>query len=529
MKPQEFLDQVVLLTGTELKGEQEIDLDSLSKILSDDRTPIDCSQFNELLLLVHKDRVEGPFFRYFFGPDCTIGAIRDGVSRYQKIAMLRYGNFVFAFRTLSRIKEDMAFQNELAEVVRNPENERKRFTSRRKKLLEIDKVERDLTPFVGYLSAGQVDAERERCELLCKTANQPNLIDWPDFELRVKKFARSEEHAVLFEIINNYRRRNPQTTLEEFAGFLSDSLHALNALDKQVQDVKKRAARNQSTYLTWDHMDVYFATSMRKPWEYKDLYDFIDNLMQSPELQDLGVRYFDPTQAYTIDRINKGLIEALMLKRARCTVYSVQDTDTLGKDSELASTLAQGKPVIAYVPQIDTGRRTKELQAEDPATILDRLRFVLYADEHLAKRLGQSEYDLLDEVQDKLEGFVGERIWRSLPDEQANDRLKNELGTTLGQFCEIIASSEKELYDSRAKTLTEYHPLAVQVNLATGVANGVLVVRSISDCAKLLYRILLFDMEFTLGNSHLRMDSTCGTFVKGLAIASTVWLHMIGS
>src|ERR1017187_8527142 len=44
---------------------------------------------------------------------------------------------------------------------------------------------------------------------------------------------------------------------------------------------------------------------------------------------------------------------ALMLKRAQCTLYLAQESDTLGKDSELASTLAQGKPVIAYVPRID--------------------------------------------------------------------------------------------------------------------------------------------------------------------------------
>jgi hypothetical protein len=50
-----------------------------------------------------------------------------------------------------------------------------------------------------------------------------------------------------------------------------------------------------------------------------------------------------PTQAYCSDRIDKGIAEALMLKRAQCTIYLAQESDTLGKDSELASTLAQGK------------------------------------------------------------------------------------------------------------------------------------------------------------------------------------------
>ena len=40
-----------------------------------------------------------------------------------------------------------------------------------------------------------------------------------------------------------------------------------------------------------------------------------------------------------------------LLRRAQCTIYMVQEGDTLGKDSELAATLAQGKPVIAYIPR----------------------------------------------------------------------------------------------------------------------------------------------------------------------------------
>ena len=147
-------------------------------------------------------------------------------------------------------------------------------------------------------------------------------------------------------------------------------------------------------------MDVYFATSMRKRWEYEDLFDFVKTLMAHPELADLRLRHFDPTQAYTDNRVNKGLVESLMLKRARCTVYSVQDTDTLGKDSELAATLAQGKPVIAYVPTINVGQRAQALADEDPVTIQDRLRFVIYADEYFASSLGTDDLEFLRTFQE---------------------------------------------------------------------------------------------------------------------------------
>jgi hypothetical protein len=93
---------------------------------------------------------------------------------------------------------------------------------------------------------------------------------------------------------------------------------------------------------------------------------------------------------------------------------------------------------------------------------------------------------------------MSDQIWLSLPDADAIASLKTRLATNLKSFCQIIARSEKVVYDKRAKTLIESHPLAIQVNLDTGVANGVLVVRSIAECAELLRRVLLYDMKFDL-------------------------------
>ena len=55
----------------------------LEQILQDDNRQIDCSQLNELLLMVNKDRVGLPFFRRFFIPPCTVssGGGRPAASR----------------------------------------------------------------------------------------------------------------------------------------------------------------------------------------------------------------------------------------------------------------------------------------------------------------------------------------------------------------------------------------------------------------------------------------------------------------
>src|SRR5262249_16248809 len=156
-----------------------------------------------------------------------------------------------------------------------------------------------------------------------------------------------------------------------FAAYISEVAPEIENRHARLQQVQAIATRNQDIYLTWDHMDVYFATSMRKAWEFADLYDFISGLMTRPPIHELKARYCEPTQSYTGNRVDKGLVESLMLKRAKCTVYSVQDTDTLGKDSELAAMLAQGKPVIAYVPSKTENDRAVELLQEDPQTVLE--------------------------------------------------------------------------------------------------------------------------------------------------------------
>ena len=96
----------------------------------------------------------------------------------------------------------------------------------------------------------------------------------------------------------------------------------------------------------------------------------------------------------------------------------------------------------------------------------------MYADEQLAQRLNDEEYRVVDRVQDSLTDYCLKRIWLSLPDPDAAERLRTELRDDLMSFCRIIARSEKAVYDTRARTLRDAHPLAPQVNLATGVANG---------------------------------------------------------
>ena len=104
------------------------------------------------------------------------------------------------------------------------------------------------------------------------------------------------------------------------------------ALVSSLKEIRSQGWRNTSHYLASDCMDVYVATSMREKWEFEDVSRVVSKVFSDPRLAKLKLRYFDPTQSFLDNRVDKGLVEALMLKRAECTVYLVQETDTFGKE-----------------------------------------------------------------------------------------------------------------------------------------------------------------------------------------------------
>jgi hypothetical protein len=522
MKTETFLEQLVRLTGTPVKQLSDSERAFLSRALADDKKIIDYSEFNEFLLLANKDRVEAPFFAFFFGGKgkqdlCAIGDMEEGVRRFQKMAMLRFGNFIYAYRQLSRIKKAEALLDQLGHYCAEPKEPLKKFRSRRPKVLEIEPISREHTYLVGFLSAGEITAEEERASWLLERLGK-KVKTWKGLNREIQKGVSDlNEVKALNGLVNRFQQKTAKATINDFRKRLQADYSKLSELAGTLISTQKKGERNTDTYLTWDHLDIYFATSMRKRWEYEDLYDFVNGLMSRSELKNLNLRYFDPTQSFDKNRIDKGLVEALMLKRAACTVYSVQDTDTLGKDSELAATLAQGKPVIAYAPAIDIKKRQKQLMKQRPAALNERLRFVFSADEKFADTF-ETKLEFIEEFSDKLGSFEKGMLWRSMSETKEVASFGKTNQKELEEFCRILAVSEKGIYDRRALTLQEKHPLAIQVNLRTGVANGVLVVRDIPTCAKLIRRILTNAMDFEVKDDvktnywHLRETETSSIY-----------------
>lgn len=407
------------LTGQKAPLETKLPEAALS-LLESSGTGLGYSQLNELLMLLGFDRITRGFYQFLvdqnleYKPGAAIRSLEqliEGVTKFRKAALLFYGNIKFAFKTWSRSAEVLERELGRLRLVETIEYE-----SRHDPVRPIDQIPGKDTYYLGYL------IERE---LKKRLEANPDDAD-----------VREEE-------------RIRAATVE-------------------------RGKANHEAYLASDHLDVYVATSMRQRHEFLAVSRLTNDIFKHPELAPLKLRWFDPTQAHCKDRVDKGLSEALMLRRAQCTIYFAQESDTLGKDSELASTLAQGKTVIAFVP---------DGQEEFTTQLLADLR-TAYPD--------KTEADLLLQ---QLRTFEPDAAWT---DKTVRAWLEKPEAFDVPAARRRLKAQVRRHYDGRAQMLKESHPLGIQVNLDTGVANGVLVVRSVNDCAHLVKRIVTGTLEFDL-------------------------------
>lgn len=417
-------------------------------------------QFNELLLLFDQDRVSRAFFTFFLGANgcLMVDELPRRIARFRGFSMLRFGDFRFAYKKLSRYNEEH-LRRELAPYSKDSASILSEFSERPAPALKIEKIVKNKTWCLGYIAKGLYETEaRTIAEAIKMSPSDASLLEQAEF----------------------YQQ-------------LGDTIQAIEA----------QGLRNTDTYLTWDYMDVYVATSMRKRWEFEETAEFVIDLFGREPVRELKLRYFDPTQSQCAFRIDKGLVEALMLKRARCTVYMVQESDTLGKDSELASTLAQGKPVIAYVPRIDDVEAHARKLHQYPLEFF-KIRFqVLQAegvldDPNLLPKLLELDPDFFKTINDFLASITTYRQRQSLSLWTEQD---NEFKHGTGSFrliCRILAAAEQFNFDKRAKILRDVHPLSLQVHLDSGVANGVLIVRRVDECAEVLRKLLTNLLNFSI-------------------------------
>lgn len=412
---EDFFKQISLLTGHEPEVDRPDYIpESAATIFGGGG--LSYNQLNEILLALGYDLISEDFFNCFLckskdkklmriiNLDDFIKAVND----FRIFAMLKYGNFKFAYKNVSNMSLDDILK---AKKDYDPIDE-VTYKDRPRPIIKLEEINKKDTYLLGHIAGKSVK------------------------ELKIKKHKTAEDKDKI----------------------------------EQREKIIKIGKNNYKKYLTYDYIDVYIATSMRRKEDFYSVYDFIKKLSNQKEVEELNLRYFDPTQADPQDKTAKGLIEGLMVKRAKCTIYCVQESDTFGKDSELAATLAQGKPVIAYIPEIKD---------------LEKYKIEITK---LVKELARGKN------KDYIKNMLIERHPQcSIEEPQlVNGKLSFE------QMVKELAIRDQRLYDKRAETLHENHPLSIQINLHTGVANGLLIVRNSNECAKVLRGIILRSLEFKI-------------------------------
>jgi transcriptional regulator with XRE-family HTH domain len=521
--------------------------------------------FNAVLTFFGEKPTSFPFFERFLGRHAfvSIDAFRGKVLDFQKVALRIYGSFRQAFKRLSSI-EDLS--RELA--VLDPVDEVE-FT-RRTRFQSIQNIPVERLDDLGYISVERVRREsRERQELSDKLLEIAAAVraDASNWQARIPANRLSRTQTLL-------RKFDSPIDLDPgLFGFIDPDMleseaHRVAPEDAdlvRIATTQEIGLKNSATYLTEPYMDVYIATSMRERADFVSVNSFVERLFANPEVAHLNLRYFNPTQSWIADRVAKGLVEALMLRRARLTVYMAQKGDTFGKDSEASVALGQGKPVVVYVPRLSDaasgidsetlmllddralGARREELSLDEEegldkqAQVAEVLRTLLsrLSPPDLARVFDRhwADFDLYGELKDLVDP-LRENTRRYL--DQLTRRLEGsdapippaEVSQALIEILVRVAL----FFERRALTFREVHPLALQVILTSGVLNGILVVRSPEACAKVVHRLInnTIETDILIDQDNYRLverltRSTLRVISKHKLLTNAFWTQYFDS
>lgn len=484
--------------------------------------------FNTLLTFYGERAVTEAFYQKFLGHGsfASVEQFAQAVHAFQKTAIRIYGSFRKAFKTLS-ICDPAALEAELAPL--QPLDE-KTFT-RRRGFDTIQPIARERLDDLGYISAERVRSQnRERSQLNRKLIELAVWVE-QDADGSIQKFPAKKLHRIQtllrafdseLKIEENlFDKVDPDALRREAARLAPEDSELV-----RIAETQERGQQNLAAYLTEAYMDVYIATSMRERADFISVNTFVETVFHDPLIAPLHLRYFNPTLSWIADRVAKGLVEALMLKRARLTIYMAQKSDTFGKDSEASVALGQGKPVIVYVPRLfQTGGVNSEALFQTPeATLRRRMHdFGLEPDEDLDKQglfskvltaqlqalapdnlaavilAHWADFDLYGELKD-VEKDLKHRIntyLDTLTQMRPDDALPPPPEGVREVLIDKLAACAL-FFEKRALTFKEVHPLALQVILSSGVLNGIIVVRSADSCIKMLYELLTNTIETEL-------------------------------
>ena len=534
-----LLEQLFKLTGREdrmdrkpiLSSPQEMGYDALFPHLIEalqegmDKKAT-CDLLNRILLVLGIKPFSCRFFEVVFnGVDFSkFNIVKDRVDKFRIICMLEYGSFRYGYKRLkSGVDKEKGVDIEKLWKKYFPSGESvneqvKNFKSGLKPI-GLEEIENKFLFTLGYLLSEKVtkiNGYREKLRVLLDYASTTK--DVIDYE-SLTKLAKERNINDLNNLVGESGLSNPERLLyptfyaqnTPYRNVLSEAKEECTTVDTdKIHETQEKGKLNTTTYLGMHDINVYVATSMRDPLHFTTNHAFVTALFREGDLKDWNLRYFDPTQSYVGDRVKKGLIESLMIKRADVTIYNAQEADTFGKDSEAAVALAQGKEVIVYVARLFADKEEfKSLYEKidsSPRSEPEQL-ILLFKENKLltsedVKSLNRPEATKMDYV-----AFVAEsnakRILSSLPQNEINAELMHHGYSVPKDQSTLIdyAAKHISLLEKRAITFKDVHPLSFQISSKDGVAHGVIVTRTVPDTSRILKGLMTGSIEYEIAET----------------------------
>lgn len=515
-----------------------------------------CDLVNRLLLTLGIMTISPQFFQVVFhnANFSKLEDIQTKINLFRTLCMLDYGSFRFGYKRLrdgKLIKEkwnryfpDESEATMRAQAIRDSPAPVGLTSIQASKLFalgylaseqaaDINAARKQLTSVIQRA----LDKEVKHFKGLVSTAKELGIEGLPQLIGKVG-IPRTEE--LLYPDLPLFAKK--QTYVEILTSVREN---CVPVDEKAIEDTQAAGMQNARTYMAMHDLDIYVATSMRDPLHFTTNWTFVQRLFHNGDLAEWNLRYFDPTQAFLLDRIQKGLMECLMIKRAKLTVYNAQESDTFGKDSEAGVTLAQAKPVVVFVARLfdHNANFTNLYQAIDQAPRILRDEFVnlLQANKLLttddAKSLLGPEKGKPDAIE-----FVIRKHAPPLLEQAGADHVGMELirqgYEPKGNSVELNDFAVERILrlERRALTFRDVHPLALQTSPMDGVARGVIVTRTVEDTARVVsgllrgtlqYEIVQEDANWLLVETITR--SPVRVVTKDPVLTSAFWSEQWGS
>jgi transcriptional regulator with XRE-family HTH domain len=263
--------------------------------------------FNSVIIFYGIRPVTSEFFsKYFEGAFRSVDHFNHAVQHYLKDAIRLFSTFSEAYNIVNN--------GTLDEVLKPLSPNDIRSYNQRATWTKIQTINETHLPYLGYIAATRVKQEENERAELAKFLREMS--------------AKKKETKFLLAEINEKTKRKMDSLLRKFNSKIENGLFSplfhpdSELLEKEADfiapkegsdldkmaETQKKAYRNLANYLTADFMDVYVATSMRSDADFVSVNRFVGKLFKHEEIDDLKLRYFDPTQSWIEDRVAKGLV-----------------------------------------------------------------------------------------------------------------------------------------------------------------------------------------------------------------------------